>query len=321
MARDTDERGQSEPENEFEAAFDLAEASESVVADPLAADNTVPSVEDLPPDNPVPKNDDEPFNGGASADSGEDDEEATFEQRYKSLQGIFRHDRETWNAEKLALQERHNELLKKLEESVKAVAPPAAPVKAPMDTFIESLTPEQKEQFTDYEKEYEVISRMEGLKRQTELDNLRKELGDWKTEVMSKLTAHEEQLVPVVDEVQQERDRRHFRFIEEKHPDYEQYRDDGSIENWISSKPKYLQSALSQTYDSGSAEDVVELISDFKKELDINLSESTGGELEKKRAQKKQALKSVGSRRGPVNLNQASSDDFEAAFDEAIQKI
>jgi hypothetical protein len=62
---------------------------------------------------------------------------------------------------------------------------------------------------------------------------------------------------------------KHFQHIRENHPDFEAYRDDGSIVKWIETKPMYQQKAMMGAYSQGTAEDMVELLDGFKEENNI----------------------------------------------------
>ena len=265
---------------------------------------------------------------------GETDEK--YEQRYKTLQGIHKHDREAWEDEKA-------KLIADLEEAKKPKTPevvPPAKVEA-AETFIESLTDEQKKQLEEYEKDFDVVSQMEGIKRKVELGKLRKEmmetLDTWKKEFVAKLTETETNLTskiaPAVKLAEDSDQETHFSLIRNGyvredgtavpgHEDFEKFRDDGSLMAWIESKPKYLQPTLKDTYSKGSATDVIDLLADFKKESNITTKPASDNviAIDPKKAARKQALTTVTTRRGAVNTGASVPDDFEGAFDEAIHK-
>ena len=266
---------------------------------------------------------------------GESDE--TFEQRWRTLQGIHKHDKEAWDAEK-------TKLLSDLEEAKKPKAPGApapTPTKeetAAAEAFIDSLTPEQKEQLAIYEQDFDVVSKMEGIKRNVELAKLRKEIEGWKTDILSKFTAQEtqinSQIAPAVALVAENEREAHFDAIRTGytredgtivpgHSDFEKYRDDGSVLKWIDSKPKYMQPALKEAYSTGTAMDVIDLFTDFKRENNIpEIPQPSDNviQMNARKAEKKKALTTVTSRAGSVSINKPVSDDFEGAFDEASNK-
>ncbi|MFA5346523.1 MAG: hypothetical protein WC294_00130 [Methanoregula sp.] len=248
-----------------------------------------------------------------------EDEEA-YEQRWKSLQGIVKKKdddlktaQEAWEAEKAAL-------LAQVEEAKK----PAEKKEEKKETTEEELTDEQKEALEEYERDFDVVSKMEGKKREKELTKLRKEFEE-------KLESISAQLAPIKgvtefvattqkkEEIQSEE--AHFKAIDDAHPGWEQYRDDGSVLKWIESKPKYLQKAFLETYQKGTAEDIVTLLQDFKTENNIQPSKPDNVvNLQEKKEEKRKALSAVDTSRRAVNPNMKVADDFEGAFEEAMRK-
>lgn len=250
-------------------------------------------------------------------------EEETYEQRWKSLQGIHRHDKEVWEAEKtqlLAQIEAEKNAARSQKETGEELKKEAA--KLVKDMSDEDLTAEQKAQLDEYEQDFETVSKMEGLKRTRELKALRREIEDFKKDVLSQLTPTQE----AVKEVQADREERsrseHFESIKRVHGDFEKFRDDGSILKWIESKPKYMQPGLLQTYQKGNSDDVIEFLTDFKKDNNILPPDKPENviNIDSKKETKKQAMSAVVTKRGAVNLKQASTDDYEGSFDEALRK-
>jgi hypothetical protein len=179
---------------------------------------------------------------------------------------------------------------------------------------------------------------MEGIKRKIELAKLRKEIADWKAEIANQLTTQitetrdqfTTQLAPALTMAEENERESHFNLIRQGydledgthvsgHNDFEKYRDDGSLLTWIESKPRYVQTALKETYERGAAIDVIDLIADFKRENNINSSDNVVP-INTKKTEKKQALTTVTSRRGAVNPGFAVAGDYESAWDEAISK-
>lgn len=260
---------------------------------------------------------------------GETDEK--YEQRYKTLQGIHRHDMENWKT-------REAELLAQV-EAAKTPVPPATPP-PPSDpaaakaAFVDSLTEEQKAQLAEYEQDFDVVSRMEGIKRNIEIAKLRQEISEWKAEIASQITAQTAFVAPAIKLAEDTETESHFNTIKTGyvledgtpvpgHVDFEKYRDDGSLKAWIDSKPKYLQPSLNQVYTQGSAMDVIDLFSDFKRENNINPNPQPSDNvipMTPARIARKAALTSVVTRKGAVSLNSSVPDDFEGAFEEALNK-
>jgi hypothetical protein len=299
----------------FDKEFDTA-ITEDAKADLTAADKPAVVVEE----KPVEKKEtlEKPAQKPDEADE-------TDTQRYKTLQGIHKHDKTAWETEKAAL-------LSQLEEAKKpkTVEAEKPAEKKPVEDA-DLLTEDEKKQLADYEKDFETVTKMEGLKRKLEIARMQKVLDGFiedvnkrLTEQGSKLTEQGSRLEPVVRQAEITTTAEHFGAIKEAHPDFEKYRDDGSITKWIETQPKYLQPAMKETYESGTAEDVAQLISDFKKANNIQTEANSDSDkivpINKKKNEKRQALAAVETRRGAVNGSQSIADDFESAFDEALDK-
>ena len=253
-------------------------------------------------------------------------EEEKYEQRYKSLVGVHKHDKESWEAEKA-------DLIAKLAEATKVPATPTqeelaakakSSGKSSYESFRDSLTPEQKEELDEYERDFDVVSKMEGLKRDKAMEAFEQRLKQFQDEILSKLTPAQELFTKVADEREAQLKEQHFGTIAGAHPDYEKYRDDGSILKWIESKPGYLQKGMLDVYRAGEAHEVADLITDFKKENNIEQIKASADsqvvDLQSKREAKRQAMQSVTGRRGSVNAATVVASDFEGAFEEALNK-
>jgi hypothetical protein len=303
---EADNRGVSE-EDEFAEAFQEASLSEGN-AELSPADNpdnieTEPKVE-VPEVKEPESLDQQP---------GETDEK--FEQRYKTLVGIHKHDKESWDAEKA-------ELLQKLE----SVKQPEPEVKKEIPSELENLlSPEDEEALRSYDEEFDVISQMEGKKRDVAMAKLEKKfesiIQNIKEELKSEIATQVAPASQLVAETQEERERfaqeYHFNAIREAHEDFEKYRDDGSILKWIESKPQYVQKSMVDTYNEGTAENVIELLNDFKIENNLVPRENV---VSINKQEKKLAMTAVNTKSRPVNITATSSDDFDSAFEEAMHK-
>ena len=337
----TDDRGVSEElvsDAAFDEAFDLAanagEKAELSPADDPAnvKDKEIPIVPAKVEEKVEAKVETPPVETPAIPDPaiqqpGESDEK--YEQRYKTLQGIHKHDKETWETERATL-------LSELEQAKKPPTP--APEKKP-ETAIpavleDSLSEEDKAALKEYDEEFDVVSKMEGKKREVELKKLRKEFEGFvqnlNDELKTEFTTQLAPAVTLVAETQIEREKRgeetHFATIRSGHPDFEKFRDDGSILAWIETKPKYMQKSMAETYSKGEAEDVVDLITDYKNENNIPIIHQASPDttnvvqMSPEKAKKKLAMTAVTTRRGAVNASMAVANDFEGAFDEAVNK-
>ena len=314
---------------------DTEEKVEEKVITPASVPSPVTPAAATPPITPDPNS--------PIQQPGETDEK--YEQRYKTLQGIHKHDKETWESER-------TQLLHDLEEAKKPRTPEPVTPKTPTkteteaaDAFIDSLTDEQKKQLEDYEKDFDVVSKMEGIKRKKALSELRKEMMDtletWKTEFTTKLadtsTQITSRIAPAIKLAEDSDQESHFAMIRDGytaedgtvvpgHSDFTKYRDDGSLRAWIDAKPRYMQPALKAAYEGGTAMDVIDLISDFKRDNNIPLIPIASDNVipitpsNPAKEAKKAALTTVTNRRGAVNTNLAVADDYEGAFDEAQNK-
>lgn len=257
------------------------------------------------------------------------DSEETYEQRYKTLQGIVEANQKKYDAEKAQLAADLKALQDKIAELSKGKTD--ATTKSDED----DLSPDLKKAIEEYEKDFDVVSKMEGVKRDRELKKLEKRIMDsLKVEYDKKIQEiserFETKVKPLEESLQINDQEAHFAYIKEKHSDFETYRDDGSILKWIDSKPKYLQGYLKEVYNKGTAEQIVELLTDFKHENNLSTesdnnkaSNVTDIEEERKKQEKlkkKQGLTAVVTKHSAVNASQASADDFDSAFDEAANK-
>lgn len=270
---------------------------------------------------------------GSEQQPGESDE--TYKQRYLSLQGIHKHDKQTWDEER-------TQLLGQLEEAKKPKPSekkePTAEEKAAAGKFIDSLTDEQKQELESYQAEFDVVSRMEGLQRTVALNALRKEIEGWKTEILGEIAKTKETLLPITSKVAEDEKEAHFTAIRQGyiaedgtkvngHPDYQTYVDNHAVENWIGTFPPYLQAGFKKVLAKGTAEEVIDLFNRFKETNNIpnlpstdDAGDHTVSHLSEKKAQRKQALASVGGRKSAVGLAQVDTDDFDGAWDEANRK-
>jgi vacuolar-type H+-ATPase subunit I/STV1 len=321
--RGTLEQKQEEVSQDFDAVFDEASAavdSGTAVTDKIDEDTPAAVVEDGEKPKPV-EQEVKPAAPQPPAD------DASFEHKYKTLQGIHKHDREVWEEEK-------GTLLTRLETLEKAQVAPAKgdtgtteEKKAEsasdlLHAFIDSLTDEQKAQLKEYDEEFDVISKMEGLKREAAFKQLKKELDDFKNEVKSQLQPATDFVVKANEERETADEAAHFDAIKEAHPDFEKYRDDGSLTKWIESKPVYMQGAIKKVCEAGTFEDVIQVLDDFKRDNNIvtEKQETNVVHISKEKEARKQAMTSPVTRRGSVNVNTADAQDYESSFDEAINK-
>jgi hypothetical protein len=313
------------PEKEWDDAFKEAEAKgDKAELSPADDPSKVPAGPEVtpPPEKAEEKPSEEPPKeppappDPALQQPGESDE--TYEQRWKTLQGIHKHDKEAWESEKATLL-KDLETARKPPEPAKPAEPTPEEIVASAAALMDSLTAEQKEALKEYEQDFDVVSKMEGIKREAELKKLRQEIDEKLAAIDTKVSAR---LEPVLKKAAESDEEAHFDAIRESHGDYEKYVEDGSIVKWIESKPKYLQPALRQTYEKGSAEDAIDLIGDFKRENNIEPPPPPENvvPINRKKVEKRQALAAVDTRRGAIATHAKIADDYEGAFEEALNK-
>jgi hypothetical protein len=252
-----------------------------------------------------------------------------FKQQYLTLQGIHKHDRENFKT-------RESELLAQLDElkAKVSVVPPTPKVDKTDPISIadlyDSLSDEDKASLKEYDEEFDIVSKMEGKKRDVAFQKLRKEyetgLQAIKEELKAEFATQFTPTATFIKEAQEKEEIRtqeaHFSAIRNAHPDFENYRDDGSILKWVESKPSYLRKGALETYSQGSVEEIVELLSDFKRENNLSTSQPPNNvvPINPAKEAKRQAMTTVTTRRGAVNASMTVANDFEGAFDEAMNK-
>lgn len=88
---------------------------------------------------------------------------------------------------------------------------------------------------------------------------------DYRQQIMQEMGQQIEPMVtPAVQFAQQTQAQQHIHQLESAHPDYATIYDD--IVNWVDEQPNYLRSAYTQVAQSGSTQEVIDLISRFKAE-------------------------------------------------------
>lgn len=276
--------------------------------------------------------------GGKAAEPDVTAELEKERQKYSTLQGMHKHDTETYKQEKA-----------QWEADKKKMADELAALKAAQKEKKETegeADPELKAELESYEKEFDIVAKMEGKRRELALKALKKEVLETITRVKEETAAQlaelktniDEKVVPVVTGMQADADAEmHFNAIRygykkedgtvvAGHPDFEKYVDkedggNGQLAAWIGTKPAYLQPRLREVYEKGSAADIIELISDFKRESKIKPSAVDDSKvISIRKYAKRQALLGVPDHPASVDTSgPAPKDDFDRGWDDATK--
>jgi len=344
----TDDRGAAgtagTEEEVFEKAFNEAQGVKDKADQPAAEEPEKPEGDKVPPKEPPEEEGEKPKEETPVKTEPEGDDKS--EQRYKTLQGIHRKDKEDFEAQKKQWTEKEAELNKQLEELKKGKTPDK-PKDKEESTADEGLSDVTKEELEAYERDFDLVSKMEGVRLKKGLAELEKRFAGLidtvKGELAAKLTELESKtkkvVAPAVKLAEDEASKEHFRIIAEGflkedgtavegHPDFRKYRakedgGDGSLLQWIEEGPAYLQDVRKKVYSKGTAEQLIELLSEFKRDKNITTEESPESEQPSERkAQKRMALKAVDTKSPAIGTGKgAPKEDFEGAFDEAMKKL
>ncbi|HHT9136794.1 MAG TPA: hypothetical protein ACFYEK_06045 [Candidatus Wunengus sp. YC60] len=257
-----------------------------------------------------------------------------FEQKWKSLNGIIK-------SKEQQFQTRESELLAEIEKLKTPPTPPPADDKnKKVETELDveallknlNLNDEEKAMLKDYDEEFGLVSKVENLKLSKAIKSIygilnegfQKKLNEVKEEFQSQLKPATEFVEKTTKEREEDAVSNHFNSIETAHPDYKSYHENGKIVEWIQTKPAYLQKGMLEVVQSGTAEEVISLLDDFKKENNIPLTNNPPPdnvvEMDKAKKDRKAALTPPQSKRSAINPNLKPSDDFDGAFDEATSK-
>lgn len=313
----------SPEEKDYESAFLEAskEPSGNTPPEPAPVDPPV----DKPPVNPQDDATPPPDEPAKPPDKptqkpGESDE--AYEQRWKTLQGIYQKEKSDWSTEKA-------QLLAEIDKFKKATPPQDTPAVGKKDTpssplsIEDLLTDEEKAELKDYESDFETVSKMEGLKRDKFFAKLEKKLAEFQSSVESRLSGVDQRISPVIQDIEIRTVEEHFSSIREAHSDFESLRDDGSIKTWIDSQPKFLKESLMKAYNEGETQDVIDLIATYKQANNITSQPPVDPkvvDINAKKEQKRAALQAVNSRRSPVSPSSSVATGYDDAFEEALRK-
>ncbi len=239
-------------------------------------------------------------------------------QQYKSLQGEFKR-----------LQNEIKELREAKKEEPAVPSPKKEPedtsvlFKSFYDTLFTDLDDVAKETIKEYDKEFDSISKVEDIKRQHALKkiiNLVEERQDKKISEFAK--AMKDVIQPLFDTIEQTSQSTHSEKIKAAHKDFEIYRDNGQLMDWIDEQPEFLKNSYLKVYKGGGTQDVIDMYTKFKAEKGlVETSDNANGDGKKKTDERMKNLETVKSRTSGVNIGSTGkAEDFDSAYDEALAK-
>ena len=141
-------------------------------------------------------------------------------------------------------------------EAQLAVRPTPAPVAPALEAPTEAApvyTQEETELLTAYQTDWPDIAKAEALTRRAEY----RQLLDY---VFTKV---QEQLAPVQQYTQEASGDMHYNKLTQAHADYDQIVD--KVEEWVAKQPEFLRKSLTEVATSGDTNDVIELVSMYKR--------------------------------------------------------
>lgn len=209
------------------------------------------------------------------------------------------------------------ELLARFAALVKKAEPePAskqeAPKAAPKADEPPLYTKEEEELLKTYETDWPDVSRAEALRRRSEYRQL---VGYVFQEVAREFK-------PIMEAVEVLSQRTHLSDLQSTVTDYEDVRD--KVISWVGTQPPYLQAAYKHVINSGTVEEVADLIDRYKREAGPVQKPAPApkkeAELPTATKQAAAALAPVSSKRSAV-VQAADPSDFEAAFASFADKL
>ena len=208
------------------------------------------------------------------------------------------------------------DLLNRLASLVKK-APAAAepePATQPAATAEPEPTFSQEEQdfLQEYERDWPDVARAEQLRRRAEYRDL---VGYVFAEVAKELS-------PIMEMVQSISTRTHLQDLQEVVTDYDDVRD--KVIDWVATQPTYLQSAYNHVIQSGTVDEVADLINRYKEASGVQIKPAGASkketELPTATKQAAAALAPVSSKRSAV-IQSGDPSDFESAFESFADKL
>lgn len=163
-------------------------------------------------------------------------------------------------------------------------------------------TAAQEDVLKDFKEQYPDIAA-------TLLPALQKFIDDSKGKTAELERKFTEALTPIQESAQDAQVTAHFKAIGDAHSDYKTLIDSGNVDDWIKAMPSYLRPAASRVLDEGTADEVIELLTQYKKENGVGESKAAPAEGMSKDEVAAKAAAAVSKAKGgkPVSLSDVPS--------------
>jgi hypothetical protein len=217
-------------------------------------------------------------------------------QRRKSLEGMYNSDQET---------------KKKLSEELESLKKTKAP-----DKTQDEADPELDE----YMKEYDYITKNEAKLRDREWQKRKDELLSNISELLKVPLSKVER---AVEGFEADQTVKHKTAVQEAHPDFGTVFKRDDVLTWVETLPSGVKKAYTEIADGGSTEDVIFLLSEYKRVQGIETpTEDSADEVIDIDPQKKERLKkmeAVITKKKAVSSSSGKAEDFDGAWAEATK--
>lgn len=257
-----------------------------------------------------------------STEPEESDDPEVVRQRYKTLQGMWRSEKE----KRAELERRLTELEAKASgaaENTTNIQHQEKQSGAKDEGLARHLTEseeemvakilEEDEKFQEIREDFPEVA--EALEH-----SLKKTLSQFSAKQSQQLmSVLQQSLAPLLQSQQQQILEEHYKRVKEAHPDFERYLESGELEAWIKEQPSRKQKYLLEVYNEGSTEEVIDLFNEFKGSMGYSKPTQKTAD-----SSKLWDMEEPKSRTRPISATtkpSARADDYETAFEEAIKQF
>lgn len=128
-------------------------------------------------------------------------------------------------------------------------------------------------------------------------------------------------IAPLAETMQETTVEKHLSTIRAAHSDFEAIVKGDDLQTWITEQPKYMQPSLREVYERGYAEDVVDMLTQYKTARNIGAVDAgPDGQVVEQKDTARRPSAAVRSRHTapPVNRAKVAADDFDGGWAEAM---